>query len=332
MALAEISRKDEQMGMPRHRIELWAPSRELLLVALIVLQVVVFSILFPISFPNFENFAAILRNLAVDGILAVGMMIMLITGLFDLSVGGMLSMIGVITGWLMKQAGFPVWLAILVGLAVAALGGLINGLVVAKLRVNALITTLGTMGIFRGVAVLIGGPGIGFLPESFNRIGQSQLFGVQSPVWMMAALALVFQYLMSRTAFFRQYYYIGANEKAATLSGINVTRMQIVAFIIMGLVAGLAGIVFASRIGTSVSIAGDGAELRVITAVILGGASLSGGKGTIWGALIGVTFIALIQNILIIAKVDAYWQNIIIGVVLVAAVALDAAFNRRPRS
>jgi len=108
-----------------------------------VLQIAVFSILFPVSFPNFENFAAVLRNLAVDGILAVGMMVMLITGLFDLSVGGMLSMIGVITGWLIKQAGFPVWLAILTGLAVAALRGLINGLVVAKLRVNALITTLG---------------------------------------------------------------------------------------------------------------------------------------------------------------------------------------------
>jgi ribose/xylose/arabinose/galactoside ABC-type transport system permease subunit len=332
MAVAEISQDDTRTGKPRRRLRLGAPSRELLLVALIVLQVVVFSVLFPISFPNFENFSAILRNMAVDGILAVGMMAMLITGLFDLSVGGMLSMIGVITGWLMKEAGFPVWLAILTGLAVAALGGLINGLVVSKLRVNALITTLGTMGIFRGVAVLIGGPGIGFLPESFNRIGQSQLFGIQSPVWMMLALALAFQYLMSRTAFFRQYYYIGANEKAATLSGINVTRMQIVAFTIMGFIAGLAGIVFASRIGTSVSIAGDGAELRVITAVILGGASLSGGKGTIWGALIGVTFIALIQNILIIAKVDAYWQNIIIGVVLVGAVALDAAFNRRPRS
>jgi ribose transport system permease protein len=332
MAIAEISRDDAQMGGPRRRPRFGAPSRELLLVALIVLQIIIFSILFPISFPNFENFSAILRNMAVDGILAVGMMAMLIAGLFDLSVGGMLSMIGVITGWLMKQAGFPAWLAILTGLVVAALGGLINGLVVAKLRVNALITTLGTMGIFRGFAVLIGGPGIGFLPESFNRIGQSQLFGIQTPVWMMLTLALIFQYLMSRTAFFRQYYYIGANEKAATLSGINVTRMQIVAFTIMGLIAGLAGIVFASRIGTSVSIAGDGAELRVITAVILGGASLNGGKGTIWGALIGVTFIALIQNILIIAKVDAYWQNIIIGVVLVAAVALDAAFNRRPRS
>jgi ribose transport system permease protein len=329
MAVAEISRDDTQMGKLRRHLRLGVSSRELLLVALIVLQVVVFSILFPISFPTFDNFAAILRNMAADGILAIGMMTMLIAGLFDLSVGGMLSMIGVITGWLMKQAGFPVWLAILTGLAMAALGGLINGLVVAKLRVNALITTLGTMGIFRGVAVLIGGPGIGFLPESFNRIGQSQLFGVQSPVWMMVALALVFQYLMSRTAFFRQYYYIGANEKAAALSGINVTRMQIVAFTIMGLIAGLAGIVFASRIGTSVSIAGDGAELRVITAVILGGASLKGGKGTIWGALIGVTFIALIQNILIIAKVDPYWQNIVIGVVLVAAVALDAAFNRR---
>ncbi len=305
-----------------------ARSREAMLMALIVFQIILFSILFPISFPNFDNFAAILRNLAIDGIMAVGMMMMMIGGMFDLSVGGMLSMAGVMTGWLMKSAGFPVWAAILAGLAVAALGGLLNGLVVAKLRVNPLITTLGTMGIFRGIAVLLGGPGISYLPESFNRIGQSQLFGIQSPVWFMLVIAALFAYLMSRTRFFRQYYYIGANRKAATLSGINVTRMQILGFTLMGVLAGLSGIVFASRLGTSVSIAGDGAELRVITAVILGGASLTGGKGTIWGALIGVAFIALISNVLIIARVSAYWQSIIVGLVLVLAVAMDAVINR----
>lgn len=303
-------------------------SRETMLLALIVFQIILFSILFPISFPNFDNFAAILRNLAIDGIMAVGMMMLMIGGMFDLSVGGMLSMAGVITGWLMKSAGFPVWAAILAGLAVAAVGGLLNGLVVAKLRVNPLITTLGTMGIFRGIAVLVGGPGISFLPESFKSIGQSQLLGIQSPVWLMLIIAALFAYLMSRTRFFRQYYYIGANRKAATLSGINVTRMQIIGFMLMGVLAGLSGIVFASRLGTSVSIAGDGAELRVITAVILGGASLTGGKGTIHGALIGVVLIALINNLLIISRVSAYWQGIIVGLVLVLAVSLDAVFNR----
>ncbi len=303
-------------------------SRETMLLALIVFQIILFSILFPISFPNFDNFAAILRNLAIDGIMAVGMMLLMIGGMFDLSVGGMLSMAGVITGWLMKSAGFPVWAAILAGLAVAAVGGLLNGLVVARLQVNPLITTLGTMGIFRGIAVLVGGPGISFLPESFKSIGQSQLLGIQSPVWLMLIIAALFAYLMSRTRFFRQYYYIGANRKAATLSGIDVTRMQIIGFMLMGILAGLSGIVFASRLGTSVSIAGDGAELRVITAVILGGASLTGGKGTIWGALLGVAFIALISNALIISRISSYWQGIIVGLVLVLAVALDAVFNR----
>lgn len=318
-----------QTPAPRPRRAL---SRETLLLALIAAQLLLFSILFPYSFPNFNNFAAVLRNLAADGILAVGMMMLMVGGMFDLSVGSMLSLSGVLTGWLMKEAGFPVWLAVPGGLIAATLGGAVNGLVVAKLRVNPLITTLGTMGIFRGVAVLIGGPGISFLPESFNRLGQSQLLGIQSPVWIMLGVAVLFAYLMSRTKFFRQYYYIGANEKAAVLSGINVSRMQVVAFSVMGLLAGLSGIIFAARIGTSVSVAGDSAELRVITAVILGGASLNGGRGTIHGALIGVTFIALINNLLIISRVSAYWQSVIIGLVLVLAVAADARLNRHQRS
>ena len=304
-------------------------SREMALMALIVFQVIVFSILFPISFPTFANFAAIARNLALDGIMATGMMLMMIGGCFDLSIGGMFSMAGVITGWLMKEAGLPVPLAVVIGLAVATFGGWMNGLIVAKVKVNALIATLGTMGIFRGLSVLLGGPGISFLPPSFSRLGQAVFLGIQSPVWLMSLVVLLFQYLMARTRFFRQYYYIGSNQRAAYLSGINVPRMQMLAFTLMGLLAGLSGIVFASRIATSVSIAGDGAELRVITAVILGGASLTGGKGTIWGAIIGVAFIALINNVLIISAVSTYWQSIIIGIVLVLAVAMDALLNRQ---
>jgi ribose transport system permease protein len=306
-------------------------SREIGLSILVVLAVILFSLLYPISFRSLTNAQTILRNHAVDGMLAVGMMMLLVGGMFDLSVGSMMSMTGVIVGWLIKVAGWPVPAAIAAGLAVAAAGGLLNGIIVAKVRVNALITTLATMGIFHGVAVLIGGPGIVFLPKSFTRLGQSEYLGLQSPVWLMLALGLVGHYLLAHTRFFRQLYYIGSNAQAAHLSGINVERMQILAFTLMGLIAGVAGVAFAARMGTAVSTAGVGAELRVITAVILGGASLKGGKGTIVGALIGVLFMAVVNNVLIIAKVSSYWQGIILGVVLIAAVSLDSLINREER-
>src|SRR5688572_23643176 len=304
-------------------------SRELGLAALTLLIVILFSILYPYTFKSFGNFNAILRNLAFEGILAIGMMLMLVGGVFDLSVGAMASMIGVITGWLMKNAGWPVPLAVAAGLAVAAAGGFLNGFIVARVRVNALITTLGTMGVFQGIALLIGGPGITFLPESFTKFGQNEVFGVQGPVLLMLGLAVVAHYGLAHTRFFRQLYYIGSNPKAAHLSGINVERLQILSFTLMGLIAGLAGIVYASRIATATSTVGVGAELQAITAVILGGASLSGGKGTIWGALIGVFFMALMKNVLIISRVSSEWQGIILGAVLVLAVALDSIMNRK---
>jgi ribose transport system permease protein len=252
------------------------------------------------------------------------MMLMLISGSFDLSVGALASMIGVACGWLMKQAGWPVPLAVLAALALAAACGAGNGLIVSKLRVNALITTLGTMGIFQGVALLIGGPGITFLPDSFTRFGQAELWGVQAPVWLLAALAIVSHVFLTHTRFFRQYYYIGANAHAARLSGIHVERLQVAAFSLMGLIAGLAGIVYASRIATATATVGVGAELKAIAAVILGGASLTGGKGTIWGAMLGVFFMALVQNVLIISRVSSEWQGIVLGAVLVGAVAFDS--------
>ncbi len=281
------------------------------------------SALFPRVFPTLGNLSAILRGLAFDGIMVCGMMLLLVGGTFDLSVGGTFSMAGVIAGWLMKDAGVPVPLAVLGGLASGFLAGLINGLIVARVKVNALIATLGTMGIYRGVAVLVGGPGITFLPASFSKPGQAVFLGLQGPVWLMIGIAVVSNFLLARTRFFRQVYYIGNNAAAARLSGIDVPRMQIVGFTVMGSLAGVAGIAFASRVGTSVSVSGDGAELRIITAAILGGASLNGGKGTIWGALIGVGFVALINNALIIGSVSAYWQSIITGIVLVLAVAMD---------
>src|SRR5262245_24923624 len=175
-------------------------SRELALVVLTLFILLLFPILFPLSWAKlatFDNFASVVRNMAFEGILALGMMLMLVGGTFDLSVGATASMAGVVTGWLMKHAGWPGPMAVAAGLRVAAFGGFLHGLIVAKVRVNARITTLGTMGIFSGIALLIGGPGITFLPPSFSRLGQAQLLGLRSPVWLLFALALAAHYCLA---------------------------------------------------------------------------------------------------------------------------------------
>jgi ribose/xylose/arabinose/galactoside ABC-type transport system permease subunit len=317
------------VALPRRALGLRSYlTRETLLVALTLAAIAGTSLAYPTSFPTFRNFSALLRNMAMDGIMACGMVVLLVSGMFDLSVGSMLSMAGVLTGWLLTRGQVPVPLAILLGLCVGALGGALNGWIVAKVRVNALIATLGTMQIFRGIAVLVGGPGIANLPPSFAQWGQAQWLGLQAPIWLMLAVAAVGQFLMAKSRFFRRYYYIGANAKAASLSGIPVDRMVILAFTLMGLLAGLAGIAFASRMATANSTAGEGAELRIITAVILGGASLQGGRGTVWGTLVGVFFISLINNVMIFARLSPEWQSIVIGMVLVLAVAMDRFLSR----
>lgn len=325
-------------------------SREIALAVLILVLIVTFALRYPRTFPTFDNATAVLRGLAGDGVLAVGMMLLLIGGMFDLSVGSMFTLAGVAAACLMTdpRLQWPPLAAVAGGLIIASLAGFFNGVMVAKVKVNPLITTLGTMGIFRGVAILIGGTGKPYSDE-FRRWGRSEtweLAWLSEPLaeqvrtifraenWgllLLVVVAVLFHYLLAHTRFFRQYYYLGSNAKAAVLSGIPVTRLQILAFTLMGFLAGLAGIAFSARLGTSIATAGDGAELRAITAVILGGASLSGGRGTIPGALLGVLFIVLIKNVMPFAGINSNWQSIIIGGVLVVAVALDSLVNRRSR-
>ena len=323
---------------------------QIALAALIVILIATFAVRYPRTFPAWDNAVAVFRGLAGDGVLAVGMMLLLISGLFDLSVGSTFTLSAVVAACLMtdEQFQWPPLAALVGGLVVASLAGFFNGIVVAKVKVNPLITTLGTMGIFRGVAILIGGTGKPY-SEEFRRWGRTEtwpLDWLSQPLgdairvvfkaenWglmLLVLIAALFHYLLAHTRFFRQYYYIGSNAKAAVLSGISVTRLQVLAFTLMGLLAGLAGIAFSARLGTSVATAGDGAELRAITAVILGGASLSGGRGTIAGALLGVLFIGLIKNVMPFAGINSNWQSIIIGGVLVAAVGFDSLLNRRAR-
>jgi ribose transport system permease protein len=176
---------------------------------------------------------------------------------------------------------------------------------------------------------MVSGSGIQGLPYWFNAIGQSKLLGIQMPVWYMLLTVALFSFLLSKTIFFRRYYYIGSNEKAADLSGIRVKRMKMYSFLLSSLLAGVAGILLTSRLGAALPTMGRGLELKVITAVILGGASLSGGIGKMPGALLGALFMGVIGNIMVISRVSGYWQDIILGMILIAILWLDKSLQKK---
>ena len=295
----------------------------------IVVVCIAAAFVFPTTFPTFGNFSQVLLNLSIDTIVAVGMMILLIAGVFDLSVGSVVAFSGGLVAYLMYFHQIPVPVALIAGVAGAFLIGTVNGYLIAYQDINPMIQTLAMMGIVRGGALMVSGAGIQNLPYWFNAIGQSKLLGIQMPVWYMLLAVGVFSFLMQKTVFFRRYYYIGSNEKAATLSGIRVQRMKMIAFILSATLAGLAGILLASRLGAALSTSGRGLELRVITAVILGGASLSGGQGKIPGAILGAVFMGIVSNIMILSRVSGYWQEIILGLILITVVWVDKALQKR---
>lgn len=295
----------------------------------ILVLIIVSSIIWPQQFFSLENLSLVLLNLSIDAIVAVGMMILLISGAFDLSVGSVVAFAGGFAAYLMFYWGVYVPVAILAALAVSLVIGFINGWLVASVGINPLIQTLAMMGIVRGLALMVSGSGIQNLPDGFNALGQASFLGFQLPVWYMIAVVVIFSFLVARTIFFRRYYYIGGNEKAALLSGIRVGRMKIYSFMLMSFLAGLAGIILAARLGAGMPTTGQGLELKVITAVILGGASLLGGQGKIVGALLGTLFMGIVANIMILARVSGYWQQIIFGIILIFAVAIDLILQKR---
>jgi ribose transport system permease protein len=309
-----------------------ATDRELLLIVLIVALIALMTILEPTTFPRAANAAVILLDTAQTGILACGMMVLLISGMFDLSIGGILGFSGIMAGLAAKNLGLPPIVAFLVGCGWGMLLGAVNGVLVTRFKINALIATLATLSIYRGLLQLVSGAGVTNIGNGFTVFGQTQILGIYSPFWFMAVIVLLFAFLVGRTRYFRQAYYIGGNARAAKLSGINVDRTVFSFFVIMGLLAGLAGALLASRLNTAVVLAGQGVELKVITAVVLGGASLSGGVGTIFGAFLGVLLMALLQNAMIIAGINPFWQLIVVGIVLLISVGLDQFARARARA
>ena len=303
-------------------------SRPRLILLLTVLLCLGLTATHPDTFPTLENARAVLLNATAAVIMVSGMMILFAAGAFDLSIGSILSLTGVVAASLSVSYGVPGPIAVAGGIGVGAIAGLINGVLVTSLGINPLIVTLGTLSAYLGITQLISGSGVDYLPRSFTDIGQTEILGFGTSFWIAIIVVAVTWFLMSQTAFFRKFYYIGGNPRAAKLSGIRNERVLIVGFVIMGALAGLAGVLGAARLGGASSVAGTGQELAVITAGVLGGASLKGGEGTVIGGVLGVLFIALLQNALLIQGVGVFWQSIVTGVALIFAVGLDSYKHR----
>ncbi len=300
-----------------------------LVVGLVVLALALFLTMASDNFLTKANINAIVLGLSFNAIVAVGMTVLMVSGGFDLSVGSTLALAGAVAGYAMVFWDVPWPVGALLGLLAGVIVGLCNGLLVSKVKVNPLIATLGMMSVVRGLVLLLtSGFGIPNLPDAFNQIAQGKLFGIQFPVYFMIVCVVVGDILLRRSRYFRQSYFVGGNEKSARLSGIRVGRVQIVNYIIAAVMAAVAGLLLTGRFGSASVSAGVGVELQVISAVVIGGASLAGGEGTVLGALLGVTLMALISNGLNLLGINVYWQTIIIGAVLIIAVAADSLSRR----
>ncbi len=283
---------------------------------------------FESTFLNWSNLSQVVRALSFIAIMAVGQALVIIAGGIDLSVGSLLGMSGVVSAVLLND-GFSVPAATALGLLSGLASGFVNGLLVTEAKLPPFIATLGMMSIARGLAFgLTGGETIRDLPESFLAMGQHEIFNVPIPIIIMAVFAVVTGYFLKLTRWGRYIYAIGGNEEAAVYSGVKVGTMKIVVYSLSGLSAGIAGVLFTSRFGVGQSTAGLGYELDVIAAAVIGGISLSGGRGTVLGAIIGSLLMGILRNGLVLLNVSAYWQQVAIGLVIVLAVILDRKTKR----
>ena len=296
--------------------------REFMIVVIIVLGAAALSFASPVFFTS-ANLLAVLLGLSFNVIIAVGMTILLVGGGFDMSVGAVLAICGSVTGTLVL-AGFPIWLCVILGILLGMLIGCMNGVVIAKIGVNPFITTLGTQMLFRGILqVITDGKNVTGFPQAFKDLGQAKLMGIQLPIIMALVVMILGDIFLRNSKFLRQYYYVGGNEKAAELSGMNITFLKIFAYTLSGALAAFAGIIMTSRLASASVTAGGDTAFQVITAVIIGGASLKGGEGSVFGAFLGCLLMALINNALTLLGVNPYWNAIVIGGTLLMAVIID---------
>ncbi|UES47737.1 ABC transporter permease [Roseibium aggregatum] len=302
--------------------------------------IAVFSFLSPHYF-TVGNFLIMSSHVAIYGILAIGMLLVILNGGIDLSVGSILALSGVIAGFQMQGIVLnafgvivypPVWAVVVITCVVGALVGAVNGILIAWFRVPAFVATLGVMYVARGIALLMtngltynnlsGDPSLG--NTGFDWLGFNRLFGVPISVLVLAALAIVAGLMLSRSAFGRWLYASGGNAHAADLSGVPVKKVQVAVYTLSGILAAIAGLVLSSQLTSAGPTAGTTYELTAIAAVVIGGAALTGGRGTVRGTMLGAFVIGFLSDGLVIIGVSSYWQTVFTGAVIVLAVLMNS--------
>jgi inositol transport system permease protein len=308
----------------------------------------VFTILQP-RFLSADNLFNVMRQISITGLIAIGMTFVILTGGIDLSVGSLLALAGIAAAVVAKggnqntlslsaeeAAGYGVVAAIAVAILVGLAGGFLQGFMITRLGVPAFVVTLGGLSAFRGGTLLLsgGGPISGF-DDAYKWWGQGRIFqtetfpGIPIPVLIFLGFALLAHIVLRYTRYGRHIYAIGGNREAARLSGLNVTMLTLSVYVIVGFFAGLGGFVLSSRLGASEAVAGIGYELTVIASVVIGGTSLFGGEGNVIGTVIGSILIGVLTNGLVLMNVSPYVQQIIIGIIIVLAVAFDRYVKSR---
>jgi ribose transport system permease protein len=276
-----------------------------------------------------DNIAAMVRALSFIGVVAMGETFLLISGAFDLSVGAVAGLGGVVCSALMVWLHWSIAAAVLGGLATGAIVGLVNSFVVLKLGVPAFIATLGMMNVARGICYLITkGYTIYPLPDAVNSFGTAEPLNTSWSFIIFVIMAVIFAFILGRTSYGRKLYVVGGNPEVARLAGISPAKIQMSGFMLTGMCSALAGMLMMSRIVIGNPTIGIGWEMNVIAGVVIGGVSLFGGSGSIIGAVIGLFIMGVVNNGLVVVKVDPYWQTVAIGVIMITAVAIDVLRRR----
>jgi ribose/xylose/arabinose/galactoside ABC-type transport system permease subunit len=298
-------------------------AREAGLAGVLVLLVLFLSWRSP-YFLTTGNFVVVGRQASLSLLIAVGMTFVILAGGIDLSVGSTVALVSILTGEFMVNLQLNPVLAAVLALACGLVVGLVNGVLVATTAIPPFVVTLGMLAVARGLALgITQGQSISGMPAGFLVLGQGSMAGIPIPVWIAAVVAVVAHLVLARTRFGRNVFFVGSNEQAAVLSGIRVRRTKIAIFTIAAGLAALEAVIETARLSVGQPSAGNGYELVAIGAVVIGGASLFGGEGSVLGTVLGTLLLALIQDGLILLGISAYWQQVFSGVIIVAAVALN---------
>ncbi|TWD87429.1 monosaccharide ABC transporter membrane protein (CUT2 family) [Variovorax beijingensis] len=317
-------------GGPVKPANKFTSMREMGLLLIIAAMCVAMSFASP-YFLTWDNVRAMLLSFSIEGIVVVGMTILLIVGGIDLSVGSVVCFAMVVTGKLFLMGVDP-WIASLVAIGASGLVGAMIGGCVTRIGLNHFIASLAFMVIVRGLCLALtqGTPQSLFsLPAEFKFIGQGTLLGVPAVILIFVAIVVVSDFVLRRSTLLRRVFYTGSNEKAALYSGIRVGRVKFWVTVLCSASAGLAGVIYTARFGAATPTFGVGMELNVIAAAVIGGASLKGGSGTVLGAVLGLALLSVVTSSLILLDVSPYWQDVIKGLILLAAVTIDHLLNTR---